>query len=52
MMREYGWQDWISNSKNKELYSKDMKEGLRQFNLEKIRRDNLTKSAVFNLKGM
>jgi hypothetical protein len=52
MVREYRWQDWMSNPKNKELYERDMKEGLRQFQLEKQRRDNVAKAAVFNLKGL
>ena len=37
-LREYSWNDWMSNPKNKELYNKDSKEGLRQFQLEKQRR--------------
>lgn len=52
MIREYSWQDWVSNPKNKELYQKDMKEGLRQFQLEKQRRANLVKVAQFNLGGL
>ena len=51
MIREYSWNDWMSNPKNKELYNNDSKEGLRQFKLEKQRRDNLTKVATFNLRG-
>jgi len=50
MIREYSWNDWMSNPKNKELYNKDMKEGLRQFKLEKQRRDNLVKVAEFNVR--
>jgi len=49
MIREYSWQDWISNPQNKQLYNKDMTEGLRQFKLEKQRRDNLVKVAAFNI---
>jgi hypothetical protein len=49
MIREYSWQDWIGNPQNKELYNKDMKEGLRQFQLEKQRRNNLVKVAAFNI---
>jgi len=49
MIREYSWQDWISNPQNKQLYNKDMKEGLRQFQLEKQRRNNLVKVAAFNI---
>jgi len=52
MIREYSWKDWISNPKNKELYNKDMNEGLRQFQLEKQRRDKITKAAAFNLRGL
>jgi hypothetical protein len=51
MIREYSWNDWMSNPKNKELYNKDMKEGLRQFQLEKQRRDRVATAAVINLKG-
>ena len=50
-MREYSWQDWINVPKNKELYNSNMNEGLRQFQLEKNRRDKLTQIAVFNQKG-
>ena len=49
MIREYSWQDWISNPQNKQLYNKYMKEGLRQFQLEKQRRNNLVKVAAFNI---
>jgi hypothetical protein len=51
VLREYNWRDWIDVPKNKELYNSDMKEGLRQFQLEKNRRDKLTQIAVFNQKG-
>lgn len=51
MIREYSWNDWMSNPKNKELYNKDMKEGLRQYHLEKQRRDRAASAAAFNLKG-
>jgi hypothetical protein len=52
MIREYSWNDWIGNPKNKELYNKDMKEGLRQFQLEKQRRLNIVKAAEFNIGGL
>ncbi len=52
MVREYSWKDWIGNPKNKELYNRDMNEGLRQFQLEKQRRDRAVKAAAFNLKGL
>lgn len=52
MIREYSWNDWMSNPKNKELYNKDMKEGLRQYQLEKQRRDKVAQAAAFNLKGI
>ena len=50
-LREYSWKDWVNVPKNKELYNSNMKEGLRQFQLEKIRRARLTQATVFNLKG-
>mgnify|MGYP003126668921 CR=1 FL=1 len=50
-IREYSWKDWISVSKNRELYDKNMKEGLRQFNLEKQRRARLTQASVLKIKG-
>ena len=50
-LREYSWKDWVNVPKNKELYNSNMKEGLRQFQLEKIRRDKLTQIAVSNQKG-
>jgi len=50
-IREYGWRDWISVPKNRELYNENMKEGLRQFKLEKQRRDRILKASVFNIKG-
>tara|TARA_R110000824_G_scaffold314033_1_gene500896 strand:- start:315 stop:488 length:174 start_codon:yes stop_codon:yes gene_type:complete len=50
-IREYGWQDWISVPKNRELYNESMTEGLRQFKLEKHRRDKIIQAAVFNTKG-
>lgn len=50
-LREYSWKDWINVPKNKELYNSNMNEGLRQFQLEKNRRDKLTQVAVFNQKG-
>ena len=50
-IREYGWRDWISVPKNKELYNKNMTEGLRQFKLEKQRRDKLAQASVFKIKG-
>ena len=50
-LREYSWKDWINVPKNKELYNSNMNEGLRQFQLEKNRRDKLTQIAVFNQKG-
>jgi hypothetical protein len=52
MIREYSWRDWIGNPQNKQLYNKDMGEGLRQFQLEKQRRDNLVKVAQFNIGGL
>ena len=51
IIRAYGWNDWISVPKNRELYDKNMKEGLRQFKMEKQRRDKLTQSAVLKIKG-
>lgn len=51
MIREYTWKDWISVPKNKELYQKDMSEGLRQFKMEKKRRDDKVKAAEFLYKG-
>jgi len=50
-IREYGWKDWISVPKNKELYNRDMSEGLRQFKLEQQRRAKLVQRAVFNQRG-
>ena len=50
-LREYSWKDWINVPKNKELYNSNMNEGLRQFQLEKNRRDKLTQIAVFNQRG-
>lgn len=47
MIREYTWRDWMSIPQNRELYQRDMKEGLRQFKLEKKRRDDKVKSAEF-----
>ena len=47
MIREYSWSNWISVPKNKELYQKDMKEGLRQYQIEKKRRDDKVKAAEF-----
>jgi len=49
---EYSWNDWINIPKNKELYNANMNEGLRLFQLEKIRRARLTQATVFNLKGI
>jgi hypothetical protein len=51
-LREYSWNDWMRNPKNKELYNKDSKEGLRQFQLEKQRRDNHIKSVQFKINGL
>jgi len=51
VLREYNWKDWINVPANKGLYNSDMKEGLRQFQLEKNRRDKLTQIAVFNQRG-
>ena len=51
-IREYGWKDWISVPKNKELYNRDMNEGLRQFKLEQQRRNKLAQKASFNLRGL
>tara|TARA_R110000803_G_scaffold8194_1_gene26383 strand:+ start:3534 stop:3689 length:156 start_codon:yes stop_codon:yes gene_type:complete len=48
-MREYSWQDWINVPTNKRLYTENNKEGLRQFTLEKQRRDKMIQAAVFNL---
>ena len=50
-IREYGWRDWIAVPKNRELYNENMNEGLRQFKLEKQRRDGILKASVFNIKG-
>jgi len=50
-IREYGWRDWITVPKNRELYNENMNEGLRQFKLEKQRRDRILKASVFNIKG-
>ena len=50
-LREYSWKDWINVPNNKKLYNSNMNEGLRQFQLEKNRRDKLTQVAVFNQKG-
>jgi hypothetical protein len=50
-IREYGWKDWISVPKNREIYNENMTEGLRQFKLEKQRRDRLTQASVFKIKG-
>jgi hypothetical protein len=50
-IREYGWRDWIAVPKNRELYNENMNEGLRQFKLEKQRRDRILKASVFNIKG-
>ena len=47
MIREYSWRDWMSVPQNRELYKRNMKEGLRQFQLEKKRRDDKVKSAEF-----
>ena len=41
VLREYSWKDWMQNPKNKELYNRDMNEGLRQFKLEQLRRNKL-----------
>ena len=49
--REYGWKQWISVPKNREIYNENMKEGLRLFKLEKQRRDKLTQAAAFKIKG-
>lgn len=43
-MSGYSWKEWISVPKNKELYNKNMQEGLRQFKMEKSRRDAKLKS--------
>ena len=50
-LREYSWKDWMQNPKNKELYNRDMNEGLRQFKLEQLRRNKLVQVANFNQKG-
>ena len=50
-IREYCWRDWITVPKNRELYNENMNEGLRQFKLEKQRRDRILKASVFNIKG-
>ena len=50
-IREYGWKDWISNPKNKSLYEKDMKDGLRQFKMEQQKRIKLVQRATFNQRG-
>jgi len=47
MIREYSWRDWMSVPQNRELYKRDMKEGLRQFKLEKKRRDDQIRYAEF-----
>jgi len=57
MNGEYTWKEWISVPKNKELYNENMQEGLRQFKIEKSRRDAKLKSTVFlhnynNKKGI
>tara|TARA_B100001094_G_C17814731_1_gene615564 strand:- start:74 stop:247 length:174 start_codon:yes stop_codon:yes gene_type:complete len=57
MNGEYTWKEWISVPKNKELYNGNMQEGLRQFKIEKSRRDAKLKSTVFlhnynNKKGI
>ena len=51
-LREYSWKDWVNVQKNKELYNSNMKEGLRQFKLEKQRRDNHIKSVQFRINGL
>ena len=51
-IREYGWRDWISVPKNKELYNKDMSEGLRQFKLEQQRKARQSQAAVFKHRGL
>ena len=50
-IREYGWKDWISVPKNKELYNRDMNEGLRKFKLEQQRRQKVAQRAAFNVRG-
>jgi len=47
MIREYTWRDWMSIPQNRELYNRNMKEGLRQFRLEKQRRDDQVRYAEF-----
>jgi hypothetical protein len=50
MIREYSWKDWMSVPQNKELYKRNMKEGLRQFQLEKKRRDDQIRYAEFMMQ--
>lgn len=46
-MNWYSWKEWISIPKNKDLYNNNMQEGLRQFKMEKSRRDAKLKSIVY-----
>lgn len=50
MIREYSWRDWMSVPQNRELYNRNMKEGLRQFQLEKKRRDDQIRYAEFMMQ--
>ena len=50
-IREYGWQDWIRDPKNEQLYRTDQVAGLRQFKLEQERRNRLAQHAAFKFGG-
>ena len=50
MIGEYSWRDWMSVPQNRELYKRNMKEGLRQFQLEKKRRDDQIRYAEFMMQ--
>ena len=50
-MMEYGWKDWIKVPANKKLNLNNSKEAIRQFKIEKNRRDSIAIATINRFRG-